>query len=154
MNPQEFLDQLKTQGIRLEPLPNGNLFVAPKERVTPELLERIRQNKPALLAHFQSKQQSALADEALALLQRLKCYTVPSGRIDAAREIAERCASRLVLWENGTRVSEDDPASILAALRTIENELIANGGSPDPELTDAVEIVEQTFPGARLLKIQ
>jgi hypothetical protein len=155
MNAEAFLNELSAQGIRLEPLPNGNLYVAPKERLTVELIERIREHKPLLLACLRAKQQCAVTDDALALLRRLKCYTVPAGRMPVAREIAERCAARLVLWEDGEPIGEtDDPTSILEVLRDIERELIEIGGSPDPELAEAVEIVQRTFPGARLVKIQ
>jgi hypothetical protein len=151
MNAEALLDELRGQGIRLDPLPNGNLYVAPKERLTPELIERIRQNKPALVACLSIKQEPASADEALALLQRLKCYTVPSGRVDAAREIV----ARLGRWKNGKALDEaDDPASIVAVLRNIERELIKLGGLLDPELAEVVEIVQRSFPGARLVKIQ
>jgi hypothetical protein len=48
--------------------------------------------------------------------------------------------------ENGETIGEvDDAASILAVLRDIKREVIAIGGSPDPELAEAVEIVERTF---------
>jgi hypothetical protein len=155
MSPEALLDELAAQGIRLEPLPNGNLFATPKERLTTELMERIRQHKPGLLVCLRIKQQSALADEGLALLWRLKCFTLPAGRMPAAREIAERCVARLVLWEDGEPISvADDAASILAVLRDIERELIAIGGCPNPELAETAEMVERTFPGARLLKIQ
>jgi TubC N-terminal docking domain len=155
VNAEAFLDELKAQGIRLEPLPNGNLYAAPRERLTVELIERIRQHKPALLAHFHAKQQCALADEALALLRRLKCFALPAGRMPAASEIAERCTARLALWDHGEPVSEaDDAVSILAILRDIERELTAIGGYVDPELVETVEMVEHTFPGARLVKIR
>jgi hypothetical protein len=88
---------------------HGNLYVTPKERLTPDLIERIRQHKPALLTYSRIKQECGLIDEALALLQQLKCYTLPAGRMPAAREIAERCAARLVLWENGEPIGEADP---------------------------------------------
>jgi hypothetical protein len=109
---------------------HGNLYVTPKERLTPDLIERIRQHKPALLAYFRIKQQCVLINEALTLLRRLKYYTLPAGQMPAAREIAERWAARLVLWENGEPISEaDDAASILAVLCDIEHELTTIGES-------------------------
>ena len=59
-----------------------------------------------------------------------------------ARMIAQRCAARLVLWH------DDDPASILTVLQEIEFELIALGGTPDPELAEAGGLVSAAFPGA------
>jgi hypothetical protein len=52
MTEQALLDELKIRGIRLEPRPNGNLHVTPKARLTPELLEALRQNKSALIANL------------------------------------------------------------------------------------------------------
>jgi hypothetical protein len=146
MSAEALVVELAARGIRLEPRPNGNLYVAPKERLTTDLIERIRRHKAALLIYL-------LADEVLSILRRLKSYTLPAGRIPAAREIADRCAARLVQWEDGEPIrAADDPASILAVLRDIERELIEIGGSPDPELAEVVEMVESTFPGARLVK--
>ena len=50
MSARALLDQLKAQGIKVETRPNGNLHLTPKARVTPDLLEAVRQQKPALLA--------------------------------------------------------------------------------------------------------
>ena len=90
-----------------------------------------------------TEQNRATADRALALLQRLKSFTVPAGREPAAREIVERCAAR-VRWEDAQ--AED----ILAALQTIEGDLIALGAESDPEVAEALAMVQRTFPGARL----
>lgn len=49
MTPAALLDNLRTRGIRIEALSNGNLFVAPKERLSPELLDEVRQHKGGLL---------------------------------------------------------------------------------------------------------
>jgi|HubBroStandDraft_6_1064221.scaffolds.fasta_scaffold1182290_2 hypothetical protein len=46
------------------------------------------------------------ADEALAVLSRPKTYTLPAGRMPAAREIAERCTAQLVLWEDASRLGK------------------------------------------------
>jgi hypothetical protein len=147
MNLEALLADFARRGIQLTPDSKG-LAVRPASKLTDADREAIQGCKAELRMHL-------LADEALSLLRRLKCYTPPAGRVPAAREIAERCAARFVLWENGERVSEaDEVASILAVLRDIERELAAIGGSLDPELADAVEMVERIFPGARLIKIQ
>jgi hypothetical protein len=52
MTAQTLIDELKSRGIRLEPLPNGNLHITPKARLTAELLDALRQHKPALLARL------------------------------------------------------------------------------------------------------
>jgi|SRR5215469_2294819 len=55
MSMQTLLDQLKAQGIRVEPRPNGNLHLTPKARVTPDLVEAVRQHKLALLARLRGE---------------------------------------------------------------------------------------------------
>jgi TubC N-terminal docking domain len=155
MNAEAFLNELSQLGVHIEPLPNGNLYAAPTDRLTAELIDRIRQYKPDLLEHFRAKKVFALADEALTVLRRLKCYTLPSGRMAAAQEIADRCAFELLLWDNGEPLGEaDDPASVLNVLRNIERELVAIGGFPDPDVAQTIEMVERTFPGARLIDIR
>jgi hypothetical protein len=50
MTAQTLLDELKVLRIRIEPRPNGNLYVIPKNRMPPELLEVVRQHKAEILA--------------------------------------------------------------------------------------------------------
>jgi hypothetical protein len=50
MTAVDLLADLKSHGLRLEPRPNGNIYVAPKSRLTPELIESIRGHKVELLA--------------------------------------------------------------------------------------------------------
>lgn len=51
MSAVDLITTLRKAGIRkIEPRPGGNLFIAPKSCLTPELAERIRQAKPDLLA--------------------------------------------------------------------------------------------------------
>jgi hypothetical protein len=50
MTAQALLNELIARGVRLEPRPNGNLHLTPRDRVTAELLEAARRHKPALLA--------------------------------------------------------------------------------------------------------
>ena len=145
MNAVELLTELRAASIRvIEPRPNGNLYLAPKARLTPELIERVRAAKAALLAHLRAEQDRTTAAEALALLQRLKTFILPAGRMPAARAIAERLLPLLA-------VPELDPAETLAALRAVEAKLIELGGACDPELADAIGVVSRTFPGARLV---
>jgi len=56
MNALSLLCELRVQGIQLSPLDNGNLSVAPKERLTPELIGIIRANKPYLLNSLHAKE--------------------------------------------------------------------------------------------------
>jgi hypothetical protein len=80
------------------------------------------------------------ADQALALLNQLKCYTLPADRMPDARELAERMRGLA------------DTAAILHALRDFERELRALGGEYDRALAEATAVVERVFPGARLVK--
>ncbi|MGA2408804.1 MAG: hypothetical protein ABSG46_00225 [Candidatus Binataceae bacterium] len=73
---------------------NGNLSVAPKQHLTPELPDVIRANKPCLV-------DSLRAEDALALLARLKGYTLPGGRLIEARELIVRRARELIAWDDG-----------------------------------------------------
>jgi len=52
MNAMELLTELRQRGIRIQPLPNGNLGIRPKSLLTPELVEQARQHKLELLAHL------------------------------------------------------------------------------------------------------
>lgn len=82
------------------------MYLVPKDRLTPDLVERVRAHKAELLAHFADKQARA---EALATLARLNSFTLPAGRMDAARAIALRLAD-----------APNDPAVIVAVLRELE----------------------------------
>jgi TubC N-terminal docking domain len=84
------------------------------DSITPALVERVRQHKAALLVHLSTERDR---DEALAVLQRLKIFTLYGSRTAAAREIAQGCADGLICWQSGEPLDEaDDPASILAAV--------------------------------------
>jgi hypothetical protein len=97
------------------------------------------------------------ASEALALLRRFKTLTLPSGRMAAAREIAQRLTSTLRRFESDGEPAEDsnDPAAILDVLRAIEREIVALGGTPDdPGVAAISERVEGIFPGAHLVEVR
>ena len=139
MDAQALVRDFTSRGIKL--IPNGSkLTVQPASRLTNEDRDAIRQHKLALLAW-------AVADQALALLNRLKTYTLPAGRMEAARAIADRLRPLLA-------APELDPAAALAALTVVEAELTALGGALDPELSDAIGLVNGAFPGAGLIEIR
>ena len=139
MDAQALVRDFTSRGIKL--FPNGSkLTVQPASRLTNEDRDAIRQHKLALLAW-------AVADQALALLNRLKTYTLPAGRMEAARAIAERLRPLLA-------APELDPRAALAALQAMEAELTALGGVYDPELSDAVGLVNGAFPGVRLIGVK
>jgi hypothetical protein len=79
------------------------------------------------------------------LLNRLRCYTLPGGTMPVVRELADRLTPF---------ARSSDPAVILDALRGFEREFIVLGGGPDPELTDAVAMVESAFPSTRLIEVR
>lgn len=70
------LDELRNRGIRLEARSNGNLYVAPKGRVTPDVLDCIRRHKPELLALLGQKRASFAQVEAGRLIRTCKEYGV------------------------------------------------------------------------------
>lgn len=152
----EILVELRVRGVRIEPRPHGGVSLVPARLIDPDLLDRIRAHKAELLVTLRVEHYRTTADKALALLNRLKTYTLPAGRMPAARLLAERLGAAMVRWEDGGPVSDvpDDPAVILRALQGFEGELIALGGAPDPELTKAVAMVERSFPGARLVEVR
>jgi hypothetical protein len=78
--------------------------------------------------------------EAVALLHRLKGYTLPASRITAARKLAE-----------GLRQVENDATAMLGALQALERDLTTLGAAYDEELAEIVELVERVFPGAQLV---
>jgi hypothetical protein len=50
MSAESLLAELTTQGIHVESRPGGSLYVAPKCRLTPELVKRIRHHRQAIFA--------------------------------------------------------------------------------------------------------
>ena len=80
-------------------------------------------------------------ERAAALLARVKSYTLPIGRMPTVRKLAERMHGLT------------EPAEILGALQNFEREMIELGGRCDPQLGEAVTMVERTFRGSRLVKL-
>jgi len=141
MNYRHVIDTFAKRDIRLA-VEAGKLVVdAPEGALTPSDLERLRGLKPYLFAYLREQQ---AADKALSILNRLKTYTLPGGRIPAARALAERLRP----------LAEADAEAILAALEAFERELVELGGQPDPELLEAVEAVDSVFPRTQLVEIR
>jgi hypothetical protein len=154
VTPEELLAEAVQRGIELYLDGQTIRYRGPKTALA-DLKPQLASYKHGLLPLLRTERDRAATDEALTLLQRLKTFTLPAGRMPAAREIAERWSARLVRWENGEPVDEaDDPASSLAVLRGIERELTALGGVPDPALAEAVAVVEGAFPGSQLVEIR
>jgi hypothetical protein len=122
---------------------NGMIVARPKGATPPELREAVKAMKADLLRTLPEApddKEFDAAGMALALLARLKGYTLPSGRMPVIRALAERMRGLA------------DTSAILGALRNFERELIALGGEHDRELAEAIAKVEGVFPGARLAK--
>ncbi len=159
MEAAEILEHARAKGVSLW-AEGGYITARPKGRTSPELAAAIRAHKGELLAHLRAEQEEgeidrlaradaeqedATADEALTLLNRLRCYTLPADRMPVVRELAERLTPF-------ARASA--PAAMLAVLIAFEDEFIALGGAPDPELADTAAMIERTFPGARLVEVR
>jgi len=123
---------------------NGMIVARPKGTTPPKLREAVRAMKAELLQTLPEARDDEepvdAAKTALALLARLKGYTLPSGRMPVIRDLAKRMRGLA------------DTAAILHALRDFERELIALGGEYDRELAGAMAMVERVLTGARLVK--
>jgi hypothetical protein len=132
--------------------------VKPRSKLTDADRQLIRQHKTELLTLLVSPEaehpaserllrnapESAadIAEKALGLLDRWKCYIVPGGRMAEVRQLAAKLSEL------------QEPAALLRGLQDFERDLIAVGGEYDRELAEAVAIVEFGFPGARLVKFK
>jgi hypothetical protein len=141
MNCRHVIDTFAKRGIRLAVEADKLVVDAPEGALTPSDLERLRGLKPYLFAYLREQQ---AADRALSLLNRLKTYTLPTGRMPAARALVERLRP----------LADAGAGAILAALEALERELIELGARPDPGLLDAVEAVESVFPRTQLVEIR
>jgi hypothetical protein len=137
----EIAAELRVRGVRAEPLPHGGVRLIPARLIDPDLLSRILRHKTELLLILRAEHYRATADTALALLNRLRCYTLPTGRMLVVSQLAEALAAFALAV---------DPAAILGALRDFEQELVALGGAPDPELTETVAMVHREASPARV----
>jgi len=140
MNAEALLSEFRARGIRVDPRPDGRLLLTPKANLTPELIEEARRLKPELLARVQ-------IDQALAIIRRLKIMILPAGRMPAAAVIVELLKPLL-------EATDPQPAETLARLEGVERELMALGAEPDPEIAEALMIVESGFPGTKLVEVK
>jgi hypothetical protein len=140
------LEEFDRRGVRLK-IEAGRIIAKPLSAVPSNLRRAATEHKYELIEVIQTY-------EALHLLNRLKIFTLPTGRMPAAREIAERCAARLLRSEDGELMLKSaNPSDILEVLRDIESELIALGGAPDL-LAESVAMIEHAFPGSRLVEVR
>jgi tubulysin polyketide synthase-like protein len=152
MNAQSILAELGRRRITLR-AEGDQLIAKPLSTVPPELRALARQHKAELLLCLRAEQDRRT--EALALLQRLKTYTLPPGRTPVARKRFGSVRSRArEMAQRVEPLKDASPEIILHALQDFERGLIALGGAPDPELAEAVGRVTAAFPGARLVEVR
>jgi len=159
MTPHEILTELARRGVTLR-AEGDRIIVKPLSAVPPELREAARVHKQELLELLATQPESDAkqappstaddpASQALAVLARLRVYSVPAGRMEAAKRTVELLQPLL-----STSEDQVDPAAALSQLQMVESELIELGAQLDPEITAAIEAVTHTFPGARLVAIK
>ena len=83
-------------------------------------------------------------ETALTIIQHLRGYVLPAGRMPAARAIAARLRPLLAS-------ADLDLADTVTRLIEVEDELTRLGGRFDPDLAEAIEVVTRTFPGSKLV---
>jgi TubC N-terminal docking domain len=156
MNAAEILNELSARNVRPLVIDGKLKLRGPADRVTPELVERVRAHKAELLAVLAAPPaadakaaitHTGHAPEALTLIARLRGYTLPAGWMPAARAIAERLCPLLT-------APEMDPAQALAALQNVEAELVALGGTNDADLAEAIGLLTGTLPDTKLLGVR
>ena len=134
MTAVSLVESLRRRGVRLAlQAPDRIRVVVPKGVVVPYLRRELVERKAELLMLL-------TADAAIAMIARLKAYTLPSGRMPVARAMIERLEGLT------------EPAAILAALQEFERELIALGAEFDAALADAISDVQKAFPSAQLIE--
>jgi hypothetical protein len=65
MTPAELIAEVAAAGLRLELTDAGAVVVKPRERCTPEIIERLRAVKPELIAHLRRERLAELAADRL-----------------------------------------------------------------------------------------
>ena len=77
MNPAAMIiDELHRNGVRIRAIEGGQLGLAPRSRVTPDIIARIRRHKPELLALLEQKRLSFAQVEARRLIRTCREYGV------------------------------------------------------------------------------
>jgi hypothetical protein len=92
-----------------------------------------------------ARNEASAADKAIALIGRLRCFSIEGKSMPIARLLAETLAPL---------ATASDPDAILIALQDLERELLTLGAAPDPVLADGVAVVASGFPGAKLVEVQ
>lgn len=123
----ELLDNLEARGIRVEPVPGEDaLIVQPMVLLSDADRQAIISNRKLVLELTRARDacRAADADVTGALLDRLKCYALPTGRMPVARELAAILRT----------IADANLQTIRSVLEAFECELIFRGGSFEPVL--------------------
>jgi hypothetical protein len=97
VNADILLADLRKRGIRIEQRTNGNLYVTPKSRLTPELIEQIRTYKHKLLAVLTPGPPLAIPDSRRPLI-----CTAVRAKLEAIEAEARRLGwPAELLWNSG-----------------------------------------------------
>jgi hypothetical protein len=106
---QELLAEAARRGIDLYPDGNSIHYRGPRDAVA-DLKPKLAAKRGELLNLLHAQLNSA---EALTLVNRLKTYALPAGRMPAARELAQLCAARLARPENGVPLDQAGSGVVL-----------------------------------------
>ena len=98
MTPAELVNEAAAAGLRLELTPDGGVMVKPAKLATPEILQRLRDAKPELIAHLRRQRLADLAAERLKAHPELKRATViePDGPGRFIAAVAVPCDNQIV----------------------------------------------------------
>ena len=98
MTPAELVNEAAAAGLRLELTPDGGVMVKPAKLATPEILQRLRDAKPELIAHLRRQRLADLAAERLREHPELKRATViePDGPGRFIAAVAVPCLGHVV----------------------------------------------------------
>jgi hypothetical protein len=107
VNADTLLTELGRRGIRIEPRPNGNLYLAPKDLLTPELVERVRSHKAELVALLSTPQPDSEAERVARLDARHE-----QDRLIGRGHDVDPTAPSYVDWA-ASRIPENSPARSL-----------------------------------------
>jgi len=128
MTALEVLAELRNAGIRVEPRPNGNLYLAPKDRLTPDLVERARTHKADLLRLLR---EGAAVTRVLDTFEGARFLRESDTNGIATREASKADAAT---WRRGVVPDSSNPLipdSIRAKIRAIETDARAKGWDPE-----------------------
>ena len=98
MTPAELLAEVTAAGLRVDLTDDGSLYVQPRERVTPDMIERLKAAKSELVAHLRRQRLADLAAERLREHPELKRATViePDGPGRFIAAVAVPCLGHVV----------------------------------------------------------